>query len=369
MYAFLSILAVVLVGCLATPKWHELNGYTFEQYEVDFYKAYPMSERQMRKNIFQTQLRQIIAHNNDETKSWKQGVNRFTDWTPAEMKAINGGIPILEHKNVHPDFLTGARKYDMEALEALDIDWRTKNVISAVKDQGQCGSCWSFGTSETVESYMALATNDLSDLSEQQILDCTPNTNDCGGTGGCGGGTAELAYAKIMQLGGLATEWTYPYVSYFGTNFPCHVGTKTPPFAAISTWYQLPSNEYAPVLAHLASTGPLAINVDASSWSKYETGVFDGCNKTNPDIDHVVQLVGYGTDDTLGPYWLVRNSWSAAWGEQGYIRLKRYTTGDLCGQDLVPSDGTGCNGGPAEVKVCGICGILYDTSYIVARKP
>ncbi len=73
----------------------------------------------------------------------------------------------------------------------------------------------------------------------------------------------------------------------------------------------------------LATTGPLAVNVDASSWSGYESGVFDGCNQQNPDIDHVVQLVGYGTDPSQGDYWLVRNSWSPAWGEAGYIRLAR----------------------------------------------
>jgi len=302
-----------------------------------------------------------------QAKRGKRELTNSQTGLKLKKKAINGGIPTHHDKNLHPDFLI-ERSYDLEYLESLVVDWRTKDVISSVKDQGQCGSCWSFGTSETVESYMALATGQLSDLSEQQILDCTPNPNDCGGTGGCGGGTAELAYARIMQLGGLATEWTYPYISYFGKDYPCHYGSDTPAFAVISKFYRLPKNEYAPVLAHLATSGPLAINVDASSWSKYESGVFDGCNNTNPDIDHVVQLVGYGTDDALGPYWLVRNSWSAAWGESGYIRLRRYST-QICGEDLVPGDGTGCNGGPAIVKVCGNCGILYDTSYIDAKKP
>lgn len=81
------------------------------------------------------------------------------------------------------------------------VDWRDKGIISAVKDQGQCGSCWTFGTSETIESYWMMETGEFTDLSEQQMLDCTPNPNHCGGTGGCQGGTAELIYEQLVKTG------------------------------------------------------------------------------------------------------------------------------------------------------------------------
>jgi len=239
------------------------------------------------------------------------------------------------------------------------IDWRTQGIITAVKDQGDCGSCWTFGTAETLESYWALSTGQLTDLSEQQILDCTPNPNHCGGSGGCGGGTAELAYAQIIAMGGLASEWTYPYTSYTGNNETCQSIT---PAAHLVNYTTLPSNQLKPLLLQVGTAGPLAISVDASAWSDYESGVFNGCNQTNPDIDHEVQLVGYGTDPKQGDYWLVRNSWSPAWGENGYIRLARQST-PQCGIDLNPSDGTGCNGGPTRVTVCGTCGILYDSVF------
>jgi len=240
-----------------------------------------------------------------------------------------------------------------------------------VKDQGDCGSCWSFATAEVVESYYALLNGQLSDLSEQQILDCTPNPDECGGTGGCGGGTAELAFARIQHLGGLSTEWTYPYMSYSGQNQKCKFDpSTTPPFANISTYYTLPQNQYAPLLSHIASTGPIAISVDASAWSAYETGVFDGCNQTNPDLDHAVVLEGYGTDPKLGNYWLVRNSWSSKWGDKGYIKLRRTNNEEgRCGEDLTPRDGDGCKNSPPEVKVCGTCGILYDSTYPVVSNP
>jgi len=366
---FLQALLLFVVLSYAKPRWNELEAYTFDQYVSQFDKTYnDASDREQRKQLFQTRLANIIRHNKDSSKTWKEGVNRFTDRTQQEIKALNGGSPSHESR-LHPNQRENYDDVDIFNWEAQAVDWRTQNIISAVKDQGECGSCWSFGASETVESYYAQSTGQLTDLSEQQILDCTPNPNDCGGTGGCQGGTAELAYARIMSLGGLSTEWTYPYISYFGANYKCHVDGSTPPFANIENFYVLPKNKYAPVIAHLVAMGPLAINVDASAWSTYEGGVFDGCNQTNPDIDHVVQLVGYGVDDKLGPYWLVRNSWSAAWGEDGYIRLRRHNDETKCGIDLKPGDGTGCNNGPKQITVCGICGILYDTSYVATKKP
>jgi len=359
----------VLVEC-ARPRWFELEArqYSFEEYVSDFQKSYSSEkEYSLRKKLFETRLEAILAHNRDTTKTWKNGVNHLTDRTEEEFRSLLGYRKDIafatanERQAKVPKHLPVA-----ESVEALptSVDWRTKGIISAVKDQGQCGSCWTFGTAESVESYWALATGQLVDLSEQQILDCTPNPNDCGGTGGCGGGVPEIAYAQIIKTGGLATEWTYPYTSYFGTPEQCK--NHTVGFATLSSYNVLPSNVYMPVMTALANTGPLAVNVDASSWSAYEGGVFDGCNQANPDIDHVVQLVGYGTDPSFGDYWLVRNSWSPNWGEAGYIRLKRTSSEQTrCGQDVTPQDGTGCNGGPAQVTVCGTCAILYDVSYPV----
>lgn len=92
--------------------------------------------------------------------------------------------------------------------------------------------------------------------------------------------------------------------------------SSTPPVAQISGYTKLPTNKYAPLMEAVATKGPIAVTVDASAWSSYESGVFDGCNQASPDLDHAVQLVGYGVDDTYGPYYLVRNSWGD-WGEEG----------------------------------------------------
>jgi len=241
--------------------------------------------------------------------------------------------------------------------------WRNQSVVTSVKDQGDCGSCWTFGTVETIESHWAIATGKLTALSEQQVLDCTPNPDQCGGTGGCNGGTGELAMAQIIKTGGLQSEWTYPYISYFGKNDTCQFSSSYS-MVRLASYTTLPSNMYAPVLTAIAELGPMIISVEASHWVNYESGVFNGCNQTNPDLDHNVQLVGYGTDPIYGDYWLVRNSWSPMFGENGYIRLRRSPSEQTeCGTDINPSDGDGCKNGPPTVTVCGTCGILYDVCY------
>jgi len=339
-------------------RWHQLAQYSFEKYCDEFGFSYPAGEHRLRKALFERRMIAIRSHNADKTKTWKQGVNKFTAMTEAELRNY--------YKGTNP--YTGAKRYAVEAdlptpsSIPKSVDWRTQGIISNVKDQGQCGSCWTFAAAENVESYYAQKYGYVSVYSEQQILDCTPNPGDCGGTGGCGGGTVELAYQQINMSGGLSTEWTYPYMSYFGGNFTCNTQQRLNPVAQLSGYVNLPSNLNTPVLNHLATTGPLAITIDASAWSFYESGVFNGCNQTNPDLDHGVQLVGYGTDSSAGDYWLVRNSWGAGWGEIGYIRIAR-TKVPRCGLDVTPLDGDACANNTAPVTVCGTCGILYDCLY------
>jgi len=368
-------LVVLVLACIAVAsaanKWrhleaHEKHKYTFEDFKLEFSRVYKdEAEEAFRHNIFDQSRAKVHKHNQDKSKSWRLGINKFSDMTEAEKKTFRG----LHGGLLHKQKLSSKRAQPFELFQDINIsdfvgvnvDWRTKGIITTPKDQGGCGSCWTFGTAETIESYYALKYNNLITLSEQQILDCTPNPNDCGGTGGCGGGTVELATDRIIVMGGLSLESSYPYKSGGGANFKCDM-TKFKPVARVDSYTVLPSNQLAPVLAQVANNGPLAISVDASSWSDYDSGVFDGCDNTSPDIDHAVQLVGFGTDPSHGDYWLVRNSWGTGYGESGYIRLKRYAT-PPCGQDKTPSDGDGCNNGPPSVTVCGNCGILFDNVY------
>jgi len=324
-----------------------------EDYELDF----EASEYETRRILFEERKKEVMIHNRNPARTWSKALNKFSVYTETELKSFRSGRIAPEHTK---NYATDPALFETPKAK-VSVDWRTKGCITPVKNQAMCGSCWSFGSAETLESYWFLKTGNLVVLSEQQILDCTPNPNDCGGTGGCGGGTVELAYAQIQVMGGLTSEENYPYVSGGGQNQACQ-NASLAPIAKISGFVNLPVNKYEPVINYLAQSGPLAINVDASSWSSYGSGVFNGCNQATPDIDHVVQLVGAGTDPNYGDYWIVRNSWGAGWGEEGYIRLARSATPE-CGVDITPGDGTGCNGGPANVTVCGTCGILFDALY------
>jgi len=347
------LLVVVITVCESKTLWHQLDGYSFENWMVEFGKNYSsVEERVYRQSIWSQNLAKIKAHNADTTKPWKEGVNHMTDWTKDEFKSLLGYRRDMGYSMVKP---TLNYKYLGSKAWPPAVDWRNSSCVTAVKDQGQCGSCWSFGSAETLESTVCLKTGILYTLSEQNILDCTPNPDHCGGTGGCGGGTAELAYAAMVKNGGLESEWTYPYQSYQGSDFSCRMNAGRA-VVRVTGYTQIPSNQYEPLMDALTQ-GTVSITVEAESWMAYESGVFNGCSWI---LDHNVQLVGYGNENGKD-YYLVRNSWGPAWGEKGYIRIMRTANeSSHCGTDTDPSQGSGCSGGPPTVTVCGTCGILYD---------
>lgn len=361
----LSVLCMLAVACTATAKkvtWKELmeRDYTFDEYLQHHGKKYARAAEHMkRKAIFERNLERIRTHNKQEDKTWKMGVNHFMDMTEEELKSYNG------YKMNRPAYGTNPSSSLKNKKKIVDlpasVDWREMGVVTPTKDQGSCGSCWTFAAAETIESHLAISTGTLVELSQQELVSCMPNPKECGGTGGCFGATVELAFDYVKEKG-MPTEWTYPYLSHEGDEPKCR--NSTTPMASISGYVRLKENDYDDLMNAIATVGPVAISVDAGEWYLYEEGVFDGCNATDPDINHAVQLVGYGTDIQYGDYWVVRNSWTPIWGEGGYIRVKRRSDeGSHCGIDTTPFDGTACKGDPDTVEVCGTCGILFDTAY------
>jgi len=341
----------------------ELPAYSFEDYLQDFGKSYPSHlEYSIHMKLFEARKAEAIAQNS-MPGSWKAGINKFTDMTDAEFKAYRGynqGMALLsDAPRVHIPAPAGGLP--------TSVDWRTQGVVTAVKDQGSCGSCWAFATTEGIESaYAITAKASPIVLSPQNVVSCTQNPQHCGGTGGCGGATAELG-TNYVRDNGIALESSWPYTA---TNGVCNEDPKVhPKVVTVSGYVKLGENNYTDLINAVATVGPIDVSVDASSWNVYRSGIFNGCNQKNPDIDHAVQLVGYGTENGQD-YWIVRNSWGSSWGENGYIRLLRHSDGSSqwCGTDTHPSDGSGCDGGPTTVTVCGTCGIWYDNCYPVGAK-
>jgi len=207
-------------------------------------------------------------------------------------------------------------------------DWSAKGATSEVKNQGSCGSCWAFSTTEGVESAIFMQTGQMPVLSTQQIISCDETD------GGCNGGDPATALKYIEQAGGLDTAADYEDTSHSsGSTGSCKWDKQTA--ATVTGWrYAIPlcdsgkcENQSEDALAAaLAKNGPLSICVNAAHWDFYRGGVFScgifdwKCSGHASALDHCVQLVGYDKSGS-SPYWKVRNSWGTSWGENGFIRL------------------------------------------------
>lgn len=197
---------------------------------------------------------------------------------------------------------------DVAAMEVgADIDWVAKGMVTRVKNQGQCGSCWAFSAVATVESFYKLK-NQTVDLSEQQLVDCSASY----GNHGCDGGS-HVEGTKYIRDKGVTTESDYPYV---GKTETCKK--------------QGGAHKVTSVLQTKGCTGmqnalmsrPLGVGVDARGWGKYSSGVFSDCGT---DLNHALLLVGVAST-----YWHIKNSWGTSWGEHGFIRLALGNTCGIC---------------------------------------
>eukprot|EP00850_Spirogloea_muscicola_P018067 SM000162S02345 [mRNA] locus=s162:687:4280:+ [translate_table: standard] len=230
----------------------------------------------------------------------------------------------------------------------LAVDWRTRNVLTAVRDQGACSSCWAHSSVDSVAAIWAIAKNVAPpNLSAQQVCDCEQGS--C-----CQGGWPEWALQYVVENGGVQTTTAYPYVA---ANQTCKA-TNQPNGASITSWDAVPQRD-AVALAKAVANQPVIVFLEASApdFQNYTGGVYDG--SCNSNLNHAVLVVGYGTDAASGKnYWLIKNSWGPAWGEGGYMRLAMYDGKGLCGITSSPplfpvitDSVNGCNNLP---NPCGI---------------
>eukprot|EP00944_MAST-04C_sp_MAST-4C-sp1_P009789 g9789.t1 len=381
---------LALFMCLAVPqaitagktqrerkhtRWYELSNYTFQQYIVEYGKNYSgHDEIKQREKNFARNLEYIKEHNKQPNISFYMGVNLFTDWSKEEFKRrrLSGK---KRNYGLQPSQVSLGPLYQGKSLPD-SVDWRNfNNVLTDIKDQGDCGSCWAFSVAESIESRAAIASNrsSLVALSAQQVTSCTPNPDHCGGTGNCDGATEALGYDYVAGVG-LSSEKEYPYRSKNGKDRKCK-SNEIVPAATVKGHVALPANEYRPLIEAVLE-GPLSVAVAVSDdFEFYESGIFR-CDRNSKrkkkarqcwEINHAVQLVGYGTREKKGKmekYWIVRNSWGEGWGEAGYIRLARYGEGkEPCGEDTKTKDGSACGPPyPKKERVCGESGILSEST-------
>jgi C1A family cysteine protease len=259
------------------------------------------TEEKARLQIFYTNYKTIQTHMQNPKRTFDMGFNKFMDLTSQEF-----GQYYLSYRD--NSFWRKRNVKSFNATPANSVDWRTKGAVTGVKNQGQCGSCWAFSTTGSLEGAHFLKTGTLTSFSEQQLVDCSGSY----GNQGCNGGLMDYAF-QYVEAKGISTEAEYPYTGYDGSCQKDNGSWK------ISGYTDVPAGSTSE-LKSACNTQPVSVAVDAESWQFYSGGVFSNCGTS---LDHGVLLVGYTSD-----YWIVKNSWGGDWGEDGYIRL---ATGNTCG--------------------------------------
>ncbi|XP_047319017.1 ervatamin-B-like [Impatiens glandulifera] len=283
-------------------KWMVENGKVYNGIE----------EFEKRFNIFKDNLVFIDDHNS-ENRTYKVGLNVFSDLTDEEYRSYYLGLKYdADLQSVQSEI--DSQRYAASSDEILPefVDWRTKGAVSPIRNQGKCASCWAFSAIATVESINKIATGQLIDLSEQELIDCDRSANI-----GCKTGLMVDAFKFIIRNGGIDTEKDYPYIEADGT---CNFTKMKSKVVSIDGYEKVPRNENS--LKKAVAHQPISVGIEAygKAFKNYVSGIFTGNCRTI--LDHAVVVVGYGSENGVD-YWIVRNSWGSNWGERGYMRIKR----------------------------------------------
>jgi len=315
-----SLVAALLISVLALKasafpfgnpdldlEWEDFKQRYDKNYELD-------GEEQGRRMIWEDNLNFIGEHNaaaaNGE-HTYTVGMNQFGDLTTDEINKFFNGYnsseqlrgEIVSFENVKDDGLPST------------VDWVNEGYVTGVKNQAQCGSCWAFSATGSLEGQHFKKAGKLVSLSEQNLVDCEKQDF------GCMGGLMTHAFAYIKNNHGIDTESSYPYTAKTGKKClfkPQDVG------ATLQSYKTIPAGKENDLQTAVATVGPVSVAIDASqpSFHFYKKGIYYEPDCSSIRLDHGVLAVGYGTDSGKD-YWLVKNSWDTTWGMDGYIKMSR----------------------------------------------
>jgi len=302
----LFVLALATACFALSEKEYQTS---FLSFMTNFNRVYSSDEFQYRFNVFRDNLDWIEQHNS-EGHTYTVGITPFADMTNAEYRATMLGFSNEPSEQVNVHY---ARS---DEVLADTVDWRTKGYVTGVKNQAQCGSCWSFSTTGATEGANFKATGKLVSLSEQNLMDCSTSY----GNHGCNGGLMDNAFQYIIKNGGIDTEASYPYTAKDGTcRFSAaNIGAK------INSYKDVARGSESALQSAVSTVGPISVAIDASkpSFQHYTSGVYYESTCSSTSLDHGVLAVGYGSEGSSN-YWIVKNSWGASWGSAGYINMSK----------------------------------------------
>lgn len=324
----LALLAVVVAAVGAVSYFDQVIMEEWQAFKLEHDKAYDSDvEDKFRMKMYAENKLRIAKHNQRFQQghvSYTLKPNKYADMLHHEfVHTMNGFNKTVKHNKG----LLGAgksRKYrgatfipPAHVTYPDQVDWRKKGAVTEIKDQGKCGSCWSFSTTGSLEGQHFRKTGFLVSLSEQNLIDCSSKY----GNNGCNGGLMDYAFQYIKDNGGIDIEKTYPYEAI---DDKCRYNPKNSGADDVG-FVDLPNGDEEKLMQAVATIGPVSVAIDASqeSFQFYSDGIYYDENCSSTELDHGVLVVGYGTDENGGDYWLVKNSWGRTWGDLGYIKIAR----------------------------------------------